>query len=99
MRARSAGSADEGTRVASGRANRLGVCSLAARDAMVVARFGIDAGHVRTAMSRLVTDGWLERERIGRNSYYRLSRREEVSFLAATRRIYFGAEQPFDGRL
>src|SRR5256885_2084449 len=46
MRARSAGSADEGTRVASGRANRLGVCSL-----------------------------------------------------AAPRRIYFGAEQPFDGRL
>src|SRR5260370_18502799 len=65
----------------------------------IMARFGIDAGHVRTAMSRLVTDGWLERERIGRNSYYRLSKREEASFLAATRRIYFGAEQPFDGRL
>src|SRR6202521_174715 len=65
----------------------------------IMARFGIDAGHVRTAMSRLVNDGWLERERIGRNSYYRLSRREEASFLAATKRIYFGAEQPFDGRL
>ncbi len=65
----------------------------------IMARFGIDAGHVRTAMSRLVTDGWLERERIGRNSYYRLSKREEASFLAATKRIYFGAEQPFDGRL
>src|SRR5260370_13961646 len=65
----------------------------------IMARFGIDAGHVRTAMSRLVTDGWLERERIGRNSYYRLSKREQASFAAATRRIYFGAAQPFDGRL
>ena len=65
----------------------------------IMALFGIDAGHVRTAMSRLVTDGWLERERIGRNSYYRLSTREQASFLAATRRIYFGTEQPFDGRL
>ena len=65
----------------------------------IMALFGIDAGHVRTAMSRLVKDGWLERERIGRNSYYRLSRREEASFLAATKRIYFGAEQHFDGRL
>jgi len=65
----------------------------------IMALFGIDAGHVRTAMSRLVNDGWLERERIGRNSYYRLSRREHASFLAATRRIYFGTEQLFDGRL
>src|SRR5260370_15093903 len=65
----------------------------------IMARFGIDAGHVRTAMSRLVTDGWLERQRIGRNSYYRLSKREQASFAAATRRIYFGAAQPFDGGL
>src|SRR5881227_1163435 len=65
----------------------------------IMALFGIDAGHVRTAMSRLVTDGWLERERIGRNSYYRLSSQEEASFRSATRRIYFGAEQPSDGLL
>jgi phenylacetic acid degradation operon negative regulatory protein len=65
----------------------------------IMALFRIDAGHVRTAMSRLVSDGWLARERVGRNSYYRLSQREEASFLSATKRIYFGAEQPFDGRL
>jgi phenylacetic acid degradation operon negative regulatory protein len=64
-----------------------------------MALFGIDAGHVRTATSRLVADGWLERERVGRNSYYRLSKREAASFAAATRRIYFGAERHFDGRL
>jgi phenylacetic acid degradation operon negative regulatory protein len=61
--------------------------------------FGIDAGHVRTAMSRLTTDGWLERRRIGRNSYYRLSSREEGSFATATRRIYFGEVRDFDGHL
>ena len=67
--------------------------------ATVMGLFRIDAGHVRTAMSRLVTDGWLERERIGRNSYYRLSKREEASFAAATKRIYFDTERHFDGRL
>ncbi len=61
--------------------------------------FGIDAGHVRTAMSRLTADGWLERERAGRTSYYRLSRRGQCSFAAATRRIYFAEPRPFDGRL
>jgi phenylacetic acid degradation operon negative regulatory protein len=65
----------------------------------IMALFGIDAGHVRTAMSRLTADGWLERERIGRNSFYRLSRRGERDFAAATRRIYFAGGQVFDGRL
>jgi phenylacetic acid degradation operon negative regulatory protein len=61
--------------------------------------FGIDAGHVRTAMSRLTAEGWLERDRVGRNSYYRLSRRGERDFAAATRRIYFTQARAFDGRL
>jgi phenylacetic acid degradation operon negative regulatory protein len=61
--------------------------------------FRIDAGHVRTAMSRLTADGWLERERIGRNSYYRLSRQGEGSFAAATQRIYFAREPAFDAQL
>jgi len=65
----------------------------------IMALFGIDAGHVRTAMSRLTSDGWLERERVGRNSYYRLSKRGEGSFAAATRRIYFARSPPFDGKL
>lgn len=65
----------------------------------IMALFRIDAGHVRTAMSRLTADGWLEREKVGRNSYYRLTRREEGSFIAATRRIYFAEAPAFDGRL
>src|ERR1700744_3547269 len=32
----------------------------------------IDGGVVRTAMSRLAADGWLERSKVGRNSFYRL---------------------------
>ena len=34
----------------------------------------IDSGVVRTAMSRLAADGWLERDKVGRNSFYRLAR-------------------------
>lgn len=65
----------------------------------IMALFGIDAGHVRTAMSRLTADGWLERVRVGRNSYYRLSRRGQGSFSEATRRIYFAHAPEFDGKL
>ena len=65
----------------------------------IMALFRVDAGHVRTAMSRLTADGWLKRVKVGRNSYYRLTRREEGSFTAATRRIYFADEPDFDGRL
>lgn len=65
----------------------------------IMALFRIDAGHVRTAMSRLTADGWLKREKVGRNSYYRLTRREEGSFIAATQRIYFAHAPDFDGKL
>jgi phenylacetic acid degradation operon negative regulatory protein len=65
----------------------------------IMALFRIDAGHVRTAMSRLTADGWLTREKAGRNSYYRLSRREQGGFIAATQRIYFTHTPLFDGRL
>lgn len=65
----------------------------------IMALFRVDAGHVRTAMSRLTADGWLKRVKVGRNSYYRLTRREEGSFIAATKRIYFADEPVFDGQL
>src|SRR3954469_25987941 len=32
----------------------------------------VDGGVVRTAMSRLAADGWLERSKVGRNTFYRL---------------------------
>ena len=35
-------------------------------------KLDIDASVVRTAMSRLTADGWFERNKFGRNSFYRL---------------------------
>jgi len=51
--------------------------------------FRIDSGHVRTAISRLTTDHWLERKKAGRNTFYRLSKAGEGEFARATKRIYF----------
>ncbi|MDE2380321.1 phenylacetic acid degradation operon negative regulatory protein PaaX [Bradyrhizobium sp.] len=48
----------------------------------------IDSGVVRTAMSRLAADGWLTREKVGRNSFYRLAAKGRQTFEAATRHIY-----------
>ena len=60
---------------------------------------GIDAGAVRTAMSRLVADGWTERRRVGRNSAYSLAERGRATFAAATARIYAAEPPPWDGPL
>ncbi|WP_350333753.1 PaaX family transcriptional regulator [Coralliovum pocilloporae] len=49
---------------------------------------GVEAGVVRTAMSRLAADGLLVRNRVGRNSYYRLSDTGETLFSEAYGRIY-----------
>ena len=49
---------------------------------------GVAEGVVRTAMSRLAADGWLERNRVGRNSYYRLAERGRATFEAASSKIY-----------
>jgi phenylacetic acid degradation operon negative regulatory protein len=48
----------------------------------------IDSGVVRTAMSRLATDGWLERDKIGRNSFYRLAQKGRLTFDAAVTHVY-----------
>jgi phenylacetic acid degradation operon negative regulatory protein len=48
----------------------------------------IGDGVVRTAMSRLAADGWLERSKLGRNSFYRLAAKGRDTFSAATRHIY-----------
>jgi phenylacetic acid degradation operon negative regulatory protein len=48
----------------------------------------VPEGVVRTAMSRLASDGWLERIRVGRKSFYRLAARGRATFAEATRHIY-----------
>src|SRR5262249_27843618 len=58
----------------------------------------IDASVVRTAMSRLTADGWFERERVGRNSFYRLVRKGRLTFDIATRHIYDPPPSDWTGR-
>lgn len=65
----------------------------------VVEPFGISETLVRTAVSRLVQDGWLEGTRIGRRSFYRLTPTGTERFADATRRIYHGPPRPWGGEL
>jgi phenylacetic acid degradation operon negative regulatory protein len=58
----------------------------------------IDGGVVRTAMSRLASDGWLERSKVGRNSFYRLADKGRQTFDAATRHIYDPPPPDWTGR-
>src|SRR3954451_18781970 len=53
---------------------------------------------VRTAMSRLTADGWFEREKVGRNSFYRLVQRERLTFDIATKHIYGAPASDWTGR-
>ena len=58
----------------------------------------IDAGVVRTAMSRLTSDGWFERERVGRNSFYRLAEKGRQTFDTAVRHVYNPQPSDWTGR-
>src|SRR6202165_1243811 len=58
----------------------------------------IDSGVVRTAMSRLAADRWLERNKVGRNSFYRLVKKGRQTFDAATRHIYDPQPSNWTGR-
>jgi phenylacetic acid degradation operon negative regulatory protein len=58
----------------------------------------IDSGVVRTAMSRLAADGWLERTKVGRNSFYRLAQKGWQTFDTAARHIYNPKPADWTGR-
>jgi phenylacetic acid degradation operon negative regulatory protein len=58
----------------------------------------VDSSVVRTAMSRLAADGWLERNKVGRNSFYRLVKKGRHTFDAATRHIYDPPTSDWTGR-
>ncbi len=58
----------------------------------------VDASVVRTAMSRLTADGWFERSRIGRHSFYRLVQSGRQTFDIATRHIYGPPVTDWTGR-
>ncbi|MCB1422294.1 MAG: phenylacetic acid degradation protein [Nitratireductor sp.] len=54
----------------------------------IMEAMGVEAGAMRTAISRLAKDGWVERRRDGRTSYYRLAGQREREFRDAGERIY-----------
>lgn len=56
-------------------------------------------GVVRTAMSRLAADDWVERARVGRNSFYALSQRAADESAAAARVIYGSPPDRGEARL
>jgi len=58
----------------------------------------IDSGVVRTAMSRLAADGWLERNKVGRNSFYRLAQKGWQTFDTAAKHIYNPRSPDWTGR-
>src|SRR6476619_5893990 len=58
----------------------------------------IGSGVVRTAMSRLASDGWLERNKVGRNSFYRLNEKGRQTFDTATQHIYDPQPSDWTGR-
>jgi len=62
------------------------------------AAIDVDSSVVRTAMSRLTADGWFEREKVGRNSFYRLVPRERLTFDIATKHIYGPPASDWTGR-
>ncbi len=62
----------------------------------VLAAMGIGAGAVRTAFSRLASDQWIIRQKIGRESFYELAGDGYQPFKSASVRIYSPMETPED---
>lgn len=58
----------------------------------------VEPGAVRTALSRLASEGWVEREREGRLSFYKLSDQGKAAFDEPTKRIYAGAAPDWNGQ-
>jgi len=63
----------------------------------LAAPFGLTERLVRTSVGRLAKEGWLESQRRGRLSYYRLSATGRTRFAEATLRIYGEAPQRWSG--
>ncbi|MCF8474877.1 MAG: hypothetical protein K9G26_09280 [Emcibacter sp.] len=57
---------------------------------------GINARHVRTAVSRLNKDNWISPNQIGRKSYYNITISGQRRFQNATPQIYDGSRSDWD---
>ena len=58
--------------------------------------FGFNERSVRTAVFRLVQNGWLVSEKIGRTSYYRVTESSRERFIMADQKIYSFTHQEWD---
>ena len=55
---------------------------------LLLERLGVDSGLARTSLSRLVANGVLDRDKAGRNTFYRLTPASAEEFARAADRIY-----------
>ncbi len=62
-----------------------------------LAPLGINERLTRTAVFRLVQDGWLESRKQGRRSYYRLTKTGQHYYQRSARRIYASSKPAWDG--
>lgn len=62
-----------------------------------LAPLGINARSTRTAVFRLVQDGWLESRKQGRRSYYQLTKTGQNYYQRAAKRIYASYKPRWDG--
>lgn len=63
----------------------------------IMQRLRIEPGALRTAMSRLAAEGWVDRQKKGRLSFYRFEGKGRHAFDQATRRIYASGPPDWDG--
>lgn len=63
----------------------------------IMGRMNIGENAVRTAMSRLASDGWVRREKVGRQSFYSLAAEGFSVFESASQRIYNSGEFEWSG--
>lgn len=63
----------------------------------IMQRLRIEPGALRTAMSRLAAEGWIDRQKQGRLSFYRFEGKGRHAFDQATRRIYAAGPPHWDG--
>lgn len=59
---------------------------------------GVDGGVVRTSVSRLAADGWLDRDKIGRKSFYRLAKSGRERFEDAVEHVYNPQPAAWEGK-
>ena len=60
--------------------------------------FGINERLVRTSVFRLVQEGWLRSDQVGRRSYYSLTEEGRARFEQATQKIYGEPVSEWDGK-